>query len=211
MHVDTNKDSEGYTTTGRTRFQHACLHRFGMPYSARMRTLALIATGLLAGLACSLPVAAFAQSTSTTPGSSFIVVRHAEKTSATARDPDLSAAGHARAQRLAELLAGRDIVAVYASGYRRTQQTVEPTAIARGVAITSYDAAIDATVFAAQLQRDHDSGSVVIAGHSNTVPAIVSALCRCAVPDMDDSVYDRLYEVEVRIGQPAQLRESRIP
>ncbi|MHC9086667.1 SixA phosphatase family protein [Luteimonas sp. RIT-PG2_3] len=176
-----------------------------------MRTHILITTSLLAGLACGAAMEALAQSLSTAPTSTFIVVRHAEKASDTARDPDLSAQGHARAQRLAQRMAARDIVAAYASGYRRTQQTVEPTATAHAVAITTYDAAVDAGVFAAQLQRDHANGSVLIAGHSNTVPAIVSALCQCPVPDMDDAVYDQLYEVEVGAGQPPRLRALQMP
>lgn len=176
-----------------------------------MRILLLVITGLLASLAGNTHAHVAAESEAVAPGSHVIVVRHAEKTSDSARDPDLSVAGHARAERLAMLLAPRNIVATYASGYLRTQQTVAPTAAKHALAVTTYDASRDASEFAAQLRRDHPRGSILVAGHSNTVPAIVSALCQCPVPDMDDATYDRLYDVQFRPGQPPQLLTSRIP
>ena len=61
------------------------------------------------------------------------VVRHAEKqtgvnNSMMSADPDLTDAGKARAKKMAEMLASKSITAVYATPYKRTQQTAEPTA-----------------------------------------------------------------------------------
>ena len=141
----------------------------------------------------------------------FIVVRHAEKATDDPRDPSLSDAGHARAQRLAAWLADRDIDAAYATGYRRTQQTVQPAATAHGIDVQIYDAAQPAPEFAAALKAAHASGTVLVAGHSNTVPGIAAALCGCDVPDMDESVYGLGYEIRVPIDGRATLSEHRLP
>lgn len=55
-----------------------------------------------------------------TPNSSFVIVRHAEKANDDPRDPNLSEAGRARAERLAAALKNQPVRAVYATAYRRT-------------------------------------------------------------------------------------------
>lgn len=129
-------------------------------------------------------------------GATFIVVRHAEKQDAS-RDTDLSPAGHARAQALADRLRDQTLTAVYATEFKRTAQTVGPSATAHGLGIITYRAAEVASTFAAQLHQAHPRGVVLIAGHSNTVPAIVAALCACTVPEMSDSEYDRLTRIQL--------------
>jgi len=135
---------------------------------------------------------------------SFVVVRHAEKTSDTERDPDLSVAGRMRAQQLAGLLAGRDLVAVYATEYKRTQQTARPGADAHRLPVTVYAAKSPAAEFAARLKAAHRRGTVLVVGHSNTVPGIVSALCDCDAAPMPESEYDRVSTVRIGAdGKPA--------
>ncbi len=142
-------------------------------------------------------------------GPTFVVVRHAEKASDSERDPDLSAAGQARARQLAERLADADLVAAYATDYRRTRQTVQPAAAAHRLATTAYDAQLPAATLAARLRADHARGTVLVAGHSNTVPDIVAALCGCAVEPMPDGEYDRLSTVRVAADGRARLEVAR--
>ena len=125
----------------------------------------------------------------------FVVVRHAEKSTDDARDPSLSETGKARAQALARLLAGAPLNAAYATDFRRTQQTAQPAADAHGTAITIYDAQLPATTFAAQLRAAHAHGTVLVVGHSNTVPDIVAALSGQPVDAMSDDQYDLVYRV----------------
>jgi len=127
----------------------------------------------------------------------YIVVRHAEKGTDDARDPSLSETGSARAHALARLLAGTPLDAVYATGYKRTQQTARPAASARGLAVTTYDAELPAATFVAQLRAAHAKGAVLIVGHSNTVPEIVSALSGQTVEPMPETAFDRLYRVSI--------------
>ena len=92
-----------------------------------MRIVLMLACSLLAG--CALPVREADRATT------FIVVRHAEKVDAS-RDPDLSAAGLTRAQALSARLDGPRLDAIYATEFKRTGQTVAPSAASHRVAIT---------------------------------------------------------------------------
>jgi len=132
----------------------------------------------------------------------YVIVRHAEKGADDPRDPSLTDAGRARAERLAAMLAGAPLRAVYATEYRRTQQTGEPSARAHGLAIVRYDAKQAAAEFAATLRRDHRDGTVLVVGHSNTAPAIAAALCACEVAPMPETEFDR--RMFVRIGPQGQ-------
>lgn len=135
----------------------------------------------------------------------FVIVRHAEKASDDPRDPSLAAQGQTRAQRLAESLRGEPLVAAYATAYRRTQQTAQPSAREHSIAVTTYDAAQAVGEFAEQLRRTHTSGTVLVVGHSNTASAIAAALCGCEVAPMGDNDYGR----RMTIRGPNQLFEDR--
>ena len=135
----------------------------------------------------------------------YIVVRHAEKGTDDARDPSLSEAGTARAQSLARLLADTPLQAAYATAYKRTRQTSQPTTTARGLAVTTYDAKLPIATFVAQLRTAHAGGTVLVVGHSNTVPEIVSALSGQLVEPMPETAFDRLYRVTIDSSGAATL------
>ena len=150
---------------------------------------------------------------STTPAStgsvSFVVVRHAEKADDGSKDPPLSAAGEARARKLAASLEAAPLRAAYATGYRRTQGTAAPAAQAHRLKVATYDAARPAAEFATQLRREHRDGTVLVVGHSNTAPAIAAALCACDVAPMSDAEFDRRLTVTIDVDGHAVLREER--
>lgn len=153
-------------------------------------------------LPCVLLLAGCA-STPAPQGVSFVVVRHAEKATDDARDPVLSAAGTARARALAERLHRERVVAAYATGYRRTQLTAAPTAHMAGITVSIYDASVPAAAFAGQLRATYGDGTVLVVGHSNTVPALAAALCGCAVPAMGDGEYGTVHRIDIgRDGEP---------
>lgn len=139
----------------------------------------------------------------------FIVVRHAEKATDDPQDPNLSAAGRARADALAQRLRDAPLVAAYATEFRRTQQTARPSADAHGLQVAAYFARGPAAESAAQWKQAHRSGTVLIVGHSNTVPDLVAALCGCTVQPMDDTEYDRLSIVRVDTAGRATLEVER--
>lgn len=143
------------------------------------------------------------------PGPTFVLVRHAEKAADDPRDPVLTADGMARAQRLADSLRDAGLSAVYATAYRRTQQTAAPSAQGHGLMVTTYDAKQPAAEFAATLRQRHRDGSVLVVGHSNTVPDIASALCGCPVEAMPETEYDRLITVRIAADGSAVMERSR--
>ncbi len=111
-----------------------------------------------------------------------LLVRHAEradggvppKSMTGPADPDLSAEGRARADRLSVMLADAGITKVIVTEFRRTVQTAEPLAKRIGVAPERVTAA-DAAGLAKRLATYRDE-VVLIIGHSNTVPAAIAAL-----------------------------------
>ncbi len=152
-----------------------------------------------------------AQPRRNTAGTTFIVVRHAEKVLDDSKDPPLTPAGLARAEALAASLADAPLQAVYATALRRTQQTATPTARAHQLQIVTYDAKEPATQFAAQLKQRHATGTVLVVGHSNTVPDIAAALCACDAAPMDDTEYDRRMTIHIATNGAARLTIARDP
>jgi broad specificity phosphatase PhoE len=133
----------------------------------------------------------------TTRTTTFHLIRHAEKASDDPKDPDLNEAGRLRAQRLADRLQREPVDAIYATGYRRTQRTAAPLAAMRGIGVHTYDAAMPVAEFALWLEREHPAGTVLVVGHSNTIPGIASALCGCDVAPIEDREYDRWITVSI--------------
>lgn len=170
------------------------------PMSAVAFALTLLAVAGASG-EMSAPISAAAPAT-------IIVVRHAEKVD-DSRDPELSEAGLQRAQALAEVLEYAGLDAVYASQFQRTRQTAEPAAEAAGLKVIVEPVEDDieawAQVFAAELVEKHPGQTILVAGHSNTVPPLVAALCRCEVAPLADSDYDRIYILNMA-EQASQLR-----
>lgn len=139
----------------------------------------------------------------------FILIRHAEKADDGSRDPELSAIGHARAKAIADALGPTPPLAIYVTQYQRTRQTATPVTTTTGVNATTYDAGSSAADFAVQLRAAHSGGMVLVVGHSNTIPAIASALCACAVAPIPEGVYDRWTEVRIGKGGRTRLLERR--
>ena len=131
------------------------------------------------------------------PVLTVIVVRHAEKIiDPNNPDVDLSPAGQARAQEIVRVFRGANINAIYATQFRRTQQTVKPLADALGLPVTIVDSKNTAGLIA-QIRAQHSGQTVFIAGHNNTMPEIVAALGGPQNPTIPESQYDNVYVVTV--------------
>ena len=139
----------------------------------------------------------------------FVIVRHAEKVPDGSKDPPLTQASHARAQALAQHLSPLPVIAVYTTPFQRTRQTATPTAQEHGLPLIEYDAKLPAAEFAAQLKQRHAGQTVLVVGHSNTVPDIAAALCSCAVAPMSEAEYDRLMTVRVDASGRAVLEVGK--
>lgn len=136
------------------------------------------------------------------PVLTVIVVRHAEKIIDPSNpDVDLSPAGQARAQEIVRVFNNAGINAIYATQYKRTQQTVKPLADKLGVPITIIDSKKTADLIA-NIRAQHSGQTVFVAGHNNTVPEIVAALGGPQSPPIPETQYDNVYVVTVyRVGK----------
>ena len=140
------------------------------------------------------------------PPTTLILIRHAEKLIVPPenKDPDLSLAGQARAQELVRMFSDSGIAAIYATQYKRTQQTVKPLADKLGLAVTKLEAKQTAELV--KQIRAHNAGQTIfIAGHNNTVPEIIAAMGGPKFPIIPETEYDNLYILTVYSDGPAKL------
>lgn len=141
------------------------------------------------------------------------LVRHAEKSKDDPRNPSLTAAGRQRARRLEELLAHEKITHLFSTPLKRTQETLAPLARARDLEVTLI---MDVDEQIAALLDLPAGSTAVLAGHSNTVPALVTGLGGTVSatvpgrsgPQLQDDSYDRLF-VAI-LTAPAGAPEPRL-
>lgn len=140
----------------------------------------------------------------------IVLIRHAEKATEPADDPALSEAGVARAKALATMLGKSGVTHLFASEFARTQATLQPLAAATGVAIATAKAA-DRRGLAAAIEALPGGTVTVVAGHSNTVPPLLTALTGGKPQTaMAETEYDRLFVVtKWGAGAAATLLELR--
>lgn len=131
-----------------------------------------------------------------TPLTTVVVVRHAEKQNDGSKDPELTALGETRAERLAAMLSQTEPAAIYATQYRRTQDTVRPLAERTRTPMTTVDAGATAEL-AKRILANHPGQTVVVAGHSNTVNRLIAALGGPTFPDLKDPEYDNIFILTV--------------
>ena len=138
-----------------------------------------------------------------------LLVRHAEKAGDDPLDPSLSEAGAARAKALARLLSKAPVTELVCSEYRRTRQTLEPLAELLGLSIQSFPAR-EPGALADWLRQRPDGSLVVVAGHSNTLPALAATLgfslpelsATPRGPMLGEDQYDRLFLLSLELDQP---------
>ena len=146
-------------------------------------------------LICSAFLAAQAPAT-------IILVRHAEKSAPTG-DVSLSDVGRARAASLAHVLADANIRLIFVTELKRTKETassvsnkfhVEPSVIT----------AADVDGLVAKLRTTPSGSTVLVVGHSNTLPEMIEKLGAGTIK-IEDSEYDHLYIVTLESGKARLL------
>jgi 2,3-bisphosphoglycerate-dependent phosphoglycerate mutase len=141
------------------------------------------------------------------PVTTVILVRHAEKKlEPTNPDPDLTPDGLARAQEIARVFGNAGINTIFATQYKRTQQTVKPLSDRTGVPVTILDSN-QSDELVKRIQTSLRGQTIFISGHNNTVPAIASALSGETFQNIPDTEYDNLFIVTVyRFGKAKVLK-----
>jgi broad specificity phosphatase PhoE len=131
------------------------------------------------------------------PVTTVIVVRHAEKIiDPNNPDVDLSESGYARAKEIAREFGDAGINAIYATQYKRTQETVKPLSDKTGVPVSVVNSKNTSDLLA-QIRAQNSGQTIFIAGHNNTVPEIVAALGGPQYPTIPETEYDNLFIVTV--------------
>jgi phosphohistidine phosphatase SixA len=154
---------------------------------------------LFAALGAAAPALAQPAPPSSAAQPAIFLVRHAERADTAgggapmmASDPDLSAAGRARAESLARILEQAGIAAIYTTEYKRTKQTAEPLARALGL----QPVAVAAKDLPGLVQKLKGApGNVLVVGHSNSVPDVIKALGVAEPVQIGDADYDNLFVV----------------
>ena len=136
-----------------------------------------------------------------TAQSTIFIVRHAEKADAT-KDPDLSEAGRARAEALAKMLQDANITAIYATEFKRTQQTAAPLAKALGITVTTLPAENSAALIA---KLRSSNGNALVVGHGNTIADLIKAFGISEPINIAENDYDNLFVV-VLVEKPQLIR-----
>ncbi|MBV8036339.1 histidine phosphatase family protein [Roseateles sp.] len=125
-----------------------------------------------------------------------ILVRHAERAAEPAADPGLTPAGEQRALALAQALAGTRVDAILTTQFRRTRDTAAPLARAQGVQPQAIEARRGAAAEHVQAVADAvrgQAGTVLVVGHSNTVPAILAALGGPRLPEICETSFHHIF------------------
>jgi len=154
-------------------------------------------------IALAITTLVFAQDQTT-----FILVRHAEKADDGTKNPPLNEDGKSRALNLAALMENQEITALYSTPYKRTQETLQPLATKKGLETQEYEPRAGSD-WLAKLYSEHTGGTVVIVGHSNTIPALANHLLgNEAFAQFDEKEYSNLIVIvgsEVGNGKLVRL------
>jgi broad specificity phosphatase PhoE len=153
----------------------------------------------LAAIVLFMPAVAFAQKL-------VFVVRHASARMRVCRPRPIRHCPlrvKARAQKLAAMLADAGVKDIFATEFKRTQDTAKPMAIKTGVAVERVGSK-DTTLLIAKI-NSHPNDVVLVVGHSNTLPVILKALAGVDVA-IADNEYDNLFVVVPATGTMTRIR-----
>ena len=153
-------------------------------------------TGLVSLLVILTTLFSYAQDVSIT---TFILVRHAEKADDRTKNPNLSAEDYKRVEALTRLLERIDIDAVYSTDYKRTRNTVRQLASNREIEVQFYRPGDPAAI--EKMIADHRGQTIVVSGHSNTIPGIANQLLGGKqFADFNESDYGNVLIVSITSG-----------
>lgn len=135
------------------------------------------------------------------------LVRHAEKMADGTSDPELTAAGRARACYLAGFFADKGLTNILSTNYRRTRQTAGPAARALRLEVEEYDP--KHLPILAMMIRNRP-GNFLIVGHSDTVPEMVRLLSGEEIGAWDEKEYDQFFEIQFEDGEVTSTKHQSI-
>jgi len=143
-----------------------------------------------------------------------ILFRHAEKDiseDADTANPELSAAGKLRAEKLVKIIDKYQPDIIYSSNFIRTRATVLPLAIKRRAMIFIYDPRnlnqIAEQILSGKFKR------FVVVGHNNTTPALANLLIKQEkYKVLSESEYDKIWIIKIKKNEtkPNKIKDKVI-
>lgn len=121
------------------------------------------------------------------------IVRHAEKEKQPSNNPPLTLDGEKRAETLACMLSHSGVSVVLTTNTTRTRETVNNYANKKGIKIQTYRTIEDV---ANLIKTKYMGKTILVAGHSNTVPNIIKTLGINSVPNIDNE-YNNLFIITI--------------
>ena len=139
-------------------------------------------------------------------GTTVILIRHAERlTTPGNNDPHLSAAGKSRAQLLLHVLSRAEVSAIYTSEFIRTKETAQPLAEALGLSPIE---ATNAEDIKTDILLNHAGKTVLVVGHTNTVPEVIRLFGDNSDHEIADEEFDNMFVATV-LGED-RVRVTRL-
>jgi broad specificity phosphatase PhoE len=139
------------------------------------------------------------------------LVRHGEKSTAVANDPNpaLTPDGRARAEALAAKLGNAGVTNIISTQLTRARETAQPLAsrleLTTEIVPTTGPGFADRTAAAV---LSHRGGTILVVGHSNTIASVISALGGPRLPDLCDSEHSNLFVLKItKSPGPTLVRE----
>ncbi len=123
------------------------------------------------------------------PLTTMMLVRHAEKVEDGSKNPSLTEKGARRAETIRQLFEEAGINALYATPFERTEKTLQPLAATLGMTVENYDPSLGAEQLIDEMLAKHAGEKIFIAGHSNTIPAMLNVLT--GSDDYEDFTHDQ--------------------
>lgn len=136
----------------------------------------------------------------------IVLVRHTEKDASVPNnpDPELSAEGRERAQRLMNVVRRYKPHEIFSTSYKRTRQTAEPIAQWRKKEIQTYDPAKPGDLVAKIMASKTDHNLIV--GHSNTIPALANLLVKKEVfRNLLETEYGVIWVIRIKKGAVTKI------
>ena len=143
-----------------------------------------------------------------------ILLRHAEKDASPNADrvnPELSAEGKLRAQKLVKIINKYKPDAIYSSDFIRTRATVAPLASKRKITVEVDDhrnlKQLAGLILSGRVKR------LVVVGHNTTTPALVNMLIgQEKYKPLAESEYDKIFVVKIKKieNKPNKIKEKVI-
>lgn len=129
-------------------------------------------------------------------GTRLILIRHGERNEPTPAndDPHLSPAGLSRARTLVHVLAQARIAVIYRSRFLRTREMAKPLATRLGIEPVEANEAVE---LKNHILANHSGKTVLVIGHSNTVPELINLLGNQNLQEIPDDEFDNMFIVTI--------------